>query len=134
MPQMERNTWLNLNGLWDFAFDFGQSGTERKFYEKGTYSQQIMVPFCPESKLSKIEYKDFIPAIWYRRFAELTEEQLCGHIFLHFGAVDYKTTVYINGTQAGCHEGGIKVLQNAFYQILKSWAFATPSSMILNRK
>lgn len=105
-PQMERTDFMNLNGEWDFAFDFGKSGRDRRFYENGEYNQKIMVPFCPESKLSGIEYKDFIPAVWYRRFADVSKEQLKGKALLHFGAVDYMTVVYINGKEAGTHEGG----------------------------
>lgn len=110
-PQMERANWLNLNGEWDFEFDFGRSGRERKFYEDGTYTRKITVPFCPESKLSGIEYKDFIPAVWYRRFFNITEEQRNGTVLLHFGAVDYLTTVYINGQEAGSHQGGYSSFQ-----------------------
>lgn len=105
-PQMERENWLNLNGEWDFAFDFGKSGREREFYKKGTYTNKILVPFCPESKLSGVEYKDFMPAVWYRRFVELSKEQLCDTVWLHFGAVDYRTFVYVNGQEVGMHEGG----------------------------
>lgn len=105
-PQMERENWLNLNGDWDFAFDFGKSGRDREFYKNGEYTEKIVVPFCPESKLSGIEYKDFIPAVWYRRWVELSEEQLNGTVLLHFGAVDYLAVVYINGEEVGTHEGG----------------------------
>ncbi len=105
-PQMERENWLNLNGEWDFAFDFGRSGQERDFVKNGEYTKKITVPFCPESKLSGIGYTDFIPAVWYRRFAELSEEQLKGTVLLHFGAVDYKAFVYVNGNEVGTHEGG----------------------------
>ena len=63
-PQMQRNDWMNLNGEWDFAFDFGTSGIDRKLYEKKTLDNKITVPFCPESELSGIGHKDFIPAVW----------------------------------------------------------------------
>ncbi len=105
-PQMERADWLNLNGEWDFAFDFGKSGRDREFYKYGEYTEKILVPFCPESKLSGIEYKDFIPAVWYRRFVDITEEQLTGIVLLHFGAVDYMSVVYVNGEEVGRHQGG----------------------------
>ena len=65
-PQWKRNQWMNLNGLWQFEFDHGNSGEARKLYSSdASYSQQINVPFCPESKLSGIEYKDFMSSIWY---------------------------------------------------------------------
>ena len=89
-PQMQRENWQNLNGEWDFAFDFGCSGVERRFYERDRLDRKIQVPFCPESDLSGIGYKDFIPAVWYQKKAELTKEQLEGRVRLHFGAVDYE--------------------------------------------
>ena len=106
-PQWERNQWMNLNGLWDFKFDHGNSGEARKLYSSdASYSQQINVPFCPESKLSGIEHKDFMSSIWYKRKFTLEKEQLQGNVFLHFGAVDYVATIYINGEKCGSHKGG----------------------------
>ena len=66
-PQFERSEWINLNGLWTYTFDFGKSGKDRKLYNSTGFDDQITVPFCPESKLSGVEYKDFIPAMWYHR-------------------------------------------------------------------
>ncbi|MDR1533346.1 MAG: beta-galactosidase [Clostridiales bacterium] len=112
-PQMTRGqafcggeSWLNLNGPWQFEFDFGKSGLDRKWYEKGGFTKEIIVPFCPESSLSGIGYKDFIPAVWYRRVVNLTEAQLSGEVLLHFGAVDYYCRVYVNGREAYSHSGG----------------------------
>ena len=83
-PQMIRPTWQNLNGSWDFVFDFGNSGVERKFYLEENFNRQdirsILVPFCPESRLSGIGYTDFIPAVWYRRKVEITKAQLAGRV------------------------------------------------------
>lgn len=110
-PQLERSTWLNLNGEWDFAFDFSRSGKARKMYENGDFSQKILVPFCPESTLSGIGFTDFIPAVWYRRQVTLSPGQLSGHSFLHIGAADYRTTLYINGQEAGTHAGGYASFQ-----------------------
>lgn len=105
-PQMKRAHWQNLNGTWDFAFDFGSSGVERKFYERDGLDQKIQVPFCPESKLSGIGYRDFIPAVWYQRKVELAADRLKGRVRLHFGAVDYECHVWVNGQEAGTHKGG----------------------------
>lgn len=110
-PQFERENWMNLNGQWEFAFDFGVSGMERKWYLSGEetrkyYDRKINVPFCPESKLSGIGYTDFIPAVWYRRDIELDESKLKGRVILHFGAVDYETKVFVNEKEAGLHIGG----------------------------
>ena len=105
-PQMQREHWQNLNGEWDFAFDFGCSGVERRFYERDGLDRKIQIPFCPESDLSGIGYKDFIPAVWYQKKVELTKEQLEGHVRLHFGAVDYECRLWVNGQEAGTHRGG----------------------------
>lgn len=105
-PQFERENWVNLNGEWQFAFDFGKSGLDRHFEERDTLDRTITVPFCPESELSGIGYKDFIPAVWYLREIPLTKEQLSGRVLIHFGAVDYESHVFVNGKKAGVHRGG----------------------------
>ena len=105
-PQFERENWVNLNGEWQFAFDFGKSGLDRHFEERDALDQTITVPFCPESELSGIGYKDFIPAVWYLREISLTKEQLSGRVLIHFGAVDYESHVFVNGKKAGVHRGG----------------------------
>lgn len=105
-PQMQRENWMNLNGEWDFAFDFGNSGIERELYKKRELDGKIIVPFCPESELSGIGYKDFIRAVWYRRDIHLSKEQCEGRVLLHFGAVDYECRVWVNGGMAGVHKGG----------------------------
>ncbi len=105
-PQFERENWENLNGKWDFEFDFGNSKLQRDILNREEWEGEILVPFCPESKLSGIEYVDFIPAVWYRRKINITSSQLEGRIFLHFGAVDYYARIFINGKEAGSHKGG----------------------------
>ena len=97
-PIWERSSWENLNGTWEFAFDHGRSARDRGLYRsEEKLPLEILVPFCPESRLSGIEYNDFIDAVCYRRHFEISKERLDGRIFLHFGAVDYKAYVYING-------------------------------------
>lgn len=105
-PQSERKNWANLNGEWDFEFDFGNSKFESGILEKDNWDNKILVPFCPESKLSGIEYTDFIPAVWYRKNINITAEELEGKVILHFGAVDYEAKIYVNGKKAGTHKGG----------------------------
>ncbi len=105
-PQFERNNWENLNGEWDFEFDFGKSKLETGILVRKEWETKINVPFCPESKLSGIEHVDFIPAVWYRRTINVTSEQLKGRVLLHFGAVDYHTKVFINTKEIGSHKGG----------------------------
>lgn len=105
-PQWERETWKNLNGPWEFEFDFGCSAVERRLWEKERFDREILVPFCPESRLSGIGYTDFINGVAYRRNFELSQEELAGKVLLHFGAVDYDASVYVNGTLVGTHKGG----------------------------
>ena len=104
-PQFVRNNWQNLNGEWQFEFDFGVSGKSRDMVNL-PYSKTIIVPFCPESKLSGIEYVDFIPAVWYRRTFNVDSDTNSKRLLMHFGAVDYHTEVFINGKSVGTHRGG----------------------------
>lgn len=106
-PQFERKNWMNLNGEWDFCFDNGRSGEAKKYFsDYSSFDKKITVPFCVESELSGIGFKDFIYGVWYKKEVELTEKQLSGRTVFHIGAADYKTTVYVNGEKAGVHEGG----------------------------
>jgi len=105
-PQFERENWLNLNGRWMFEMDPGCSGQERKLNEAQRLSGTIIVPFCPESRLSGIEHTDFMNCVWYKRAVNIAEQQMEGRVFLHFGAVDYEARVYVNGYLAFSHKGG----------------------------
>ena len=106
-PQFMRENWLNLNGEWDFQLDPGASWEEQELYKDAdAYAKKINVPFCPESELSGIGHTDFMNSVWYRREVELEEKQLEGRVLLHFGAVDYMATIYVNGEKCGTHKGG----------------------------
>ena len=104
-PQFQRSAWMNLNGQWQFEIDHGASGRARGLVDR-ELTGTITVPFCPESKLSGVEYKDFMAAVWYRRSFTLPQEAEGKRVLLHFGAVDYKCEVWINGKSVGIHEGG----------------------------
>lgn len=119
-PQFVREAWLNLNGTWDFDFDFGKSARERRFYENGEFTKKIEVPFCPESSLSGIEYKDFMSAVIYRRTFNVPEEwKKSGRTFIHFGAVDYYSEVFVNSKFAGAHRGGYTPFRFDVTELLK---------------
>jgi len=106
-PQFQRENWLNLNGLWGFEIDNARSGDARGLQNKdAVLSGSIQVPFCPESKLSGVEHKDFMLGVWYQKKVSLTEEQCARRVVLHFGAVDYECDVFVNGKSAGSHKGG----------------------------
>ena len=106
-PQFRRESWLNLNGEWGFEIDNGRSGKARGLSEPGAaLAGRITVPFCPQSKLSGVEHKDFMLGVWYRRTVTLSEAQVSGRVVLHFGAVDYRCEAFVNGTSVGTHKGG----------------------------
>ena len=106
-PQFQRDSWMNLNGLWAFEIDNGRSGKARGLSAADAQlSSQILVPFCPQSELSGVNHKDFLSGVWYRRTFELTKEQLSGRVVLHFGAVDYHCEAFVNGVSVGTHTGG----------------------------
>ena len=105
-PQFERENWLNLNGEWEFEIDNSVSGRERGLQHAEHLKSKIIVPFCPESRLSGVENTDFLNCVWYRRDIEISESNLNGRVILHFGAVDYDAAVYINGEEAMHHKGG----------------------------
>ena len=111
-PQFERKNIEILNGQWDFGFkkakrDFKFSTDETRAVEirnKNEYPHQINVPFCVESELSGIQYKDFINMVWYKRIVEIKKDG--NRVHLCFGAADHLTTVLVNGKLAGRHKGG----------------------------
>jgi len=106
-PQFQRSSLINLNGSWDFQIDNEKSGLARKFYEDNVkLSDKIIVPFCPESIRSGVEHKDFIYAVWYKRGFTIPDKYKNQRVFLHFGAVDYEATVFVNGNKVGSHKGG----------------------------
>ena len=102
-PQFERAFWENLNGKWEFEIDKSVSGKDRKLYEAEKFSGEIVVPYCPESKLSGVGETDFLNSVWYKR--NITIKDKSKRIILHIGACDFLTTLYINGKEVGTHKG-----------------------------
>ena len=94
-PQFERAGWTNLNGTWDYAFDFSRSGDERDWKNAREFPGKITIPFCPESKLSGVGFTDFIEIMWYRRELNIPAEWSA----LHSGRIR-RSPVYPGGT--GC--------------------------------
>ena len=110
-PQFVREPWVNLNGTWTCAFDFGKSGRQRGFASRAGFGDlpfgtEIQVPFCPESSLSGIGHKDFIEMMWYHRMLTIPPSWEGQRILLHFGGVDYESEVFIDGESVGRHWGG----------------------------
>jgi beta-galactosidase/beta-glucuronidase len=104
-PQFVRPDWLCLNGEWQFEIDAGDSGRERGLVGR-ELRDRIVVPFCPESRLSGLGHTDFMPAVWYRRTVRVPAAWAGRRVLLHFQAVDYDATVWVNGLEAGRHRGG----------------------------
>ncbi len=104
-PQFVRPDWLCLNGEWQFEIDGGDSGLERGLLKR-PLSDTITVPFCPESELSGLGYTDFMLAVWYKKVVTVPGDWKGRHVLLHFGAVDYDATVWVNGVERMRHRGG----------------------------
>jgi hypothetical protein len=100
-PQMVRPDWVNLNGLWEYAL-------RPKADEKPQqWDGKILVPFAVESALSGVQ-KRVTPdeRLWYRRTFKSPSLPDGGRLLLHFGAVDWQCTIWVNGREVGQHEGG----------------------------
>ena len=105
-PQFVRELWLNLNGEWSFEFDDENRGLKEGWFKHAGFKKKINVPFAYQTKLSGIADPGFHDYCWYNRTFTLPEKMKNKKIILHFGAVDYRAAVYLNGAHIGTHEGG----------------------------
>jgi beta-galactosidase/beta-glucuronidase len=106
-PQFQREQWMNLNGRWEFAFDDNNTGVDEDWGGGAKkFDRNIVVPFCFESAKSGIGDASFHPWVWYRRSITLPGAWKGRRVLLHFGAVDYRAMVWVNGRLAGEHVGG----------------------------
>jgi beta-galactosidase/beta-glucuronidase len=105
-PQLTRPDWQDLCGAWGFAFDDGGVGIAEQWSRRAdVFDREILVPFPFESKASGIGDTGFHPVAWYRRTMQAQARP--GHrSLLHFGAVDYRAQVWVNGRAVAYHEGG----------------------------
>lgn len=105
-PNLVREHWVNLNGVWEFSFD------------APVFDQKILVPFCYQSQKSGIGDETEHGTVWYRRSLSLKETDFAGkRVLLHFDAVDYECRIYLNQQLAGTHQGG----NNAFTVDITKW-------------
>jgi beta-galactosidase/beta-glucuronidase len=91
-PRLRRRDWVNMNGEWEFGVG-----------ERTAFDRTIVVPFCPQSELSGVGERIEEDVVWYRRRFDAPE---AGRLLMHFGAVDYRATVWVNGEEVAHHEGG----------------------------
>ncbi|MGQ9518738.1 MAG: glycoside hydrolase family 2 protein [Candidatus Fervidibacter sp.] len=107
-PDFERAQWLNLNGIWEFAFDPNDVGIKERWFASNapSFPLRIVVPFPWESRLSGIGRKDYKGIAWYRRNFIAPKDWQGKRIWLCFGAIDWHATVWLNGEKVGEHEGG----------------------------
>ena len=91
-PSFRRERWVNLNGIWEFGAG-----------ERQTFDRTILVPFCPQAALSGLGVREPGDVVWYRRRFDAPASD---RLELHFGAVDYRATVWVNGEEVAHHEGG----------------------------
>ena len=101
-PQMRRNSYVNLNGTWEF---------EAADYFPLFYSKKIQVPFCPESQLSgiKTHFAEGM-GLYYRRIFCLSKDFCQDRVLLHIGAVDQECEIYVNQKKVGSHRGGYEAI------------------------
>jgi hypothetical protein len=113
-PQMERKEWQNLNGLWSYSI-LPKDAPQPPFWDG-----QILVPFPVESALSGVMKRvSETQRLWYRRTFTVPRKWDGQRLLLHFGAVDWETTVWINGREVGSHRGGYDAFSFDITEALK---------------
>ncbi len=107
-PQLQRDEWISLNGRWDFSIDRNAVWIHP---DSVNWNSTIVVPFSPETPASGVGDTGFYCAVWYRR--SFTPPHLAPgqRLLLHFGAVDYCATVWVNGIKVCSHQGGYTPFQ-----------------------
>lgn len=111
-PQLVRPHWADLSGRWGFAFDDGDEGVARGWQrDPEAIAGTITVPFPPESEASGVHDPGYHRVLWYHRTVTADEVAASGHVpgrrlVLHFGAVDYRADVWVDGSHLARHEGG----------------------------
>lgn len=104
-PQFVRDNWMNLNGIWQFAFDDNNVGEQEGWYRGLPGARPIRVPFAYQTPMSGIEDTDYHRILWYG-LSFRVERVEHTRVILWFEGVDYACRVYCNGRLVGTHEGG----------------------------
>ncbi|MDQ0376668.1 glycoside hydrolase family 2 protein [Amycolatopsis thermophila] len=106
-PQLVRSEWFELDGEWGFAFDDDDRGLAGQWFTKpDAFDRTITVPYPPESELSGVHEPGPHGVVWYRREVDTPPIPPGHRLILHFAAVDYAASVWVNGIHLGSHTGG----------------------------
>jgi beta-galactosidase/beta-glucuronidase len=113
-PQLVRDRWTDLTGVWQFAYDDAETGVDDGWFglsdlqDRSVYDRDIVVPYPPESPASGLGVREFHRVVWYRRAFERAEagDRPGERVILRFGAVDHRASVWVNGQLVTRHEGG----------------------------
>lgn len=105
-PQLRRDEWISLNGLWQFEFDDKDDGVKRDLHlGKVDLKLNINVPFCYQYPASGINQKEYHKTLWYRKDLILSKSQLKKRVLLCFNGCDYIADIWVNGKHAITHQG-----------------------------
>jgi beta-galactosidase/beta-glucuronidase len=106
-PHWVRKEWKSLNGVWEFAFDDADAGSAQRWQSGKRLDGRILVPWTFEASLSGIgKGQEVHEHVWYRRTFDVPKDWKGKRTLLHFGAVDWESTVWVNGRKVGTHRGG----------------------------
>jgi hypothetical protein len=100
-PLLKRDAWKSLNGIWTWSGD----GDLSSLPKEGPLDREVLVPACIESALSGLQILDE-REFWYQRSFEVPDNWEDQTVLLHFEAVDYNSTVFVNGEEKMNHIGG----------------------------
>ena len=129
-PQLEREKWLCLDGVWKFRFDDQRDIKQPK--DIRDWPLEILVPFPPESTRSGIGDRGFHKACWYQREFQMKRGK--GRVILHLGAVDYAASVWVNDRMVAFHEGGHTPFWTDITSVLKRTRSSAPTFFITRAK
>jgi hypothetical protein len=126
-PDFERNTWVNLNGVWDFEFDSLNVGATAKWQNGAAlFSKKINVPFPWGSPLSGV--KDAADIAWYKKSITVPKAWSGKRTFVTIGASDWETTIWLDGNLLGKHQGGYTPFAFELTPYLK---YDTPQNLVI---
>lgn len=118
-PIFRRSNWISLDGMWKFCFDDNDVGRNESWFLNPNFDQTIEVPYAYQSPRSTVEDKTYHPILWYSKTFMLYDSIQPGAVHLCFGAVDYRTEVWVNGVFLGAHTGGYTPFRFPIHSLIK---------------